>query len=286
MTKVSSGPGTGTGTGSPMMVRRQLGRRLRALREATGRSRDDVVASRLMSRSKLEGIEHGRNVVRPGDAYELGRIYGASADELESLRATAAATAQAGWWQEYSEGLVKGFDVYLDLESSARTIQVYQPSVIIGLLQTREYARAIEQSSSRHFTDDEVEVNVRLRMERQRVILDRGTRTEVHAVLGEAALRCLIGGPEVMRAQLEHLRQTGRRDRVDVRVLTNAAGANPGALGPFTVFEFDDPEDPAVACLEGYTGTRYNDQLHQVAGFQQVFAILRDMSVPVEEFQL
>lgn len=126
-----------TSRGGSTVVRRQLGRTLRAMREATGRTRDDVVASRLMSRSKLEGIEHGRTMVRPGDAYELGRLYGASPEALESLREMAMATTQDGWWQQYSDGLVKGFDAYLDLESAATRILIYQPAVVHGLLQNR-----------------------------------------------------------------------------------------------------------------------------------------------------
>jgi hypothetical protein len=73
---------------------------------------------------------------------------------------------------------------------------------------------------------------------------------------------------------------------VELRVLPFRAGAHPGLLGAFTILEFDDPEDPAVAYIESYAGARYSDQVAQVDSHRQVYDELRHCSVPLEEFPL
>jgi len=244
--------------GSTTVVRRQLGRKLRAMREATGRSRDDVVASRLMSRSKLEGIEHGRTMVRPGDAYELGRVYGASAEELENLRAMAVATNQTSWWQEHGDNLVQGFETYLDLESCASEMWIYESAVVHGLLQTEDYALAVDRASARPgLGDKEIRSHVALRMTRQRTLRERKAPVRLHVVLGEAALRLQVGGPDVMAGQRARLLQEAERENLDLRVLTDSAGPHAGLVGSFVVLDFENPDDPSTAYVESCVGFRH-----------------------------
>jgi transcriptional regulator with XRE-family HTH domain len=271
---------------SSTVVRRQLGRKLRALREACGKTREEVAATKLMSRGKLELIEFGRTMVRPGDVFELGMLYGASPDAINALRELAAATTQEGWWQEHCGKVEKSFEIYLDLESAASEIRIYQPLVIYGLLQTEDYARAVERGSGPGLSEAAVEGGVRLRMARQRRLLAPDRRVSLQAVFGEAALRVEVAEPAVMRRQYDRLRQLAGDGTVDLRVLPFRAGAHPGLLGGFTILAFDDPEDPTVAYTESYAGTRYDDQAAQVEPHQQVFDDLWRRSVPLEEFPL
>lgn len=168
------------------------------MREETGRTRDDVVASRLMSRSKLESIEHGRTMVRPGDAYELGRLYETDAEELEALR-------------------------------------------------------------------------------------DRRPPLRLRIVLGEAALRLWVGGPEAMARQHARLLREVRREHLDLRVLTEEAGPHRGLRGNFAIMDFDDPEDPSVVHLEAHTRARFEDQEADVEAYRGRFRGLRALATPLEE---
>ena len=77
----------------------------------------------------------------------------------------------------------------------------------------------------------------------------------MHAILGEAVLRCLVGGPEVTRQQLAALAVAAERPNVTLQVLPFAAGANAGMDGKFTVLTFPDPGDPPVAYVEGNGGS-------------------------------
>jgi transcriptional regulator with XRE-family HTH domain len=270
---------------STTVMRRQLGRKLRAMREATGRSRDDVVASRLMSRSKLESIEHGRTMVRPGDAYELGRIYGASPEELETLREMAVATNQTSWWQGYSADLTRGFETYLDLEACARQLWIYEPAVVHGLVQTEEYALAVDHAVAGPGADEALIRNfVELRMTRQRIVWDREPPVRVHLVLGEAALRLRVGDPEVMAGQRERLRQEGERENLDLRVLTDEAGPHRGLRGGFAVLDFEDPENPSVVHTESRLRARFDDREADVAHHREVYQEIHDKATPLKEY--
>jgi transcriptional regulator with XRE-family HTH domain len=271
---------------SSTVVRRQLGRKLRALREACGKTREEVVATKLLSRGKLELIEFGRTMVRPGDVYELGMLYGASSEMINALRELAVATTQEGWWQEYGGKVEKPFETYLDLESAASELRIFQPLVIYGLFQTEDYARAVERGSNPGLSEAAVEGNVRLRLARQQAMLSPDRRVRLHAVFGEAALRLEVAGPSVMRRQYDRLRQVAGDGTVELRVLPFRAGGHSGLLGAFTILEFDDPEDPAVAYIQSYAGARYDDQASQVDPYRQVYDDLWQRSVPLEEFPL
>lgn len=271
---------------STTMVRRQLGRRLRALREASGRTRADVVLTRLMSHGKLEMIEYGRTMVRPGDVYELCTLYGAPVEVTNALRELATATAQEGWWVDHARKLDKLFEVYLDLESAASALSFFEPLVVYGLFQTEEYARAVDSGTARGLDEDAIEAGVQLRIARQRAVLAPGRQVSIRAVLGEAALRLGVAGPEIMQRQYDHLHRLAGDGTVELRVLPFRAGVHHGLRGAFTILEFEDPEDPAVAYVDSYEGSRYDDQAARVTRYRQVYDDLRSKAVPLEEFPL
>lgn len=277
----------GTGTAAPSgstMVRRQLGRKLRHLREACGKTREDVVATRLMSLGKLKSIEYGRSMVRPGDAYELGRLYGAAPEMIEGLRHLAIATTQQGWWEAYGEDLAKNFDIYLDLETHATEIWAYEPNVIHGLLQTEDYAFAVERGSAPDLDEKQIRAHVQLRMLRQHSLRERDPQLLVHVVLGEPALRLRVGDDDLHDRQRERLLEAAGDEAFDLRVLP-ADGAHPGLLGGFTVMDFLDPEDPSIVFVDSYVGARYNDREPHVARYRDVFQTIYSRATPVKEHQ-
>jgi hypothetical protein len=270
-------------TGSTM-VRRQLGRKLRQLREACGKTREDVVATRLMSLGKLKSIEYGRSMVRPGDVYELGRLYGTHPEAIEDLRHLAIATTQEVWWEGYGEHLAKNFNIYLDLETYATELWAYEPNVIHGLLQTEDYAFAVERGSTPDLDEKQISAHVHLRMLRQRSLRQRAPRPLVHLVLGEPALRLRVGDDDLHARQYERLLEAAEDDVFDLRVLP-AHGAHPGLRGGFTVMDFPDPEDPSVAYVDSYLGARYHDREAHVARHRDVFQAIYSRATPIKEHQ-
>jgi transcriptional regulator with XRE-family HTH domain len=269
-----------------LVVRRQLGRRLRALREEAGKTREDVAITRICSRPKLEKIEHGQVSVRPGDVRELCRFFGrADPETVEVLVSMAYATSEPGWWEQYGDVLRPDFALYLGLEATAGALYAYESEVVHGLLQTPAYARGIELATRIDVTPEQVHRFVALRGERQREVFGSRRPPRVEIVLGEAALLKPVRPPEAMRDQLLHLRRmAATRERLEIRVLPHSAGQTPAVFGSFSVLDFDDPADPAVGYHETYDGAHYPEDPERVARFRRRFTVIRELSVPIQEY--
>jgi hypothetical protein len=271
-----------TAKGSTSLVRRQLGRRLRRYREEAGKLRDDVVEANIAGLTKLWRLEAGRTAARPGDVMALARLYGVSPAETEELMALAEASRSTGYIAEYGAGVPESFGFFADLESGAATMAAYNSELVIGLLQTEEYARAAIRAV-RSLPAEAVEQRVAFRMKRQKAFFERPARLDV--VLTAGALRVRVGSPAVMEAQIAHLRAVADRDGVSVRVLPFKNGLHASMHGPFTILDFDDPDDPSLVRLDSVVGIRYIERSAHVAEFRAVFEDVRARAVPVREYR-
>jgi transcriptional regulator with XRE-family HTH domain len=183
-------------SGTTTLVRRQLGIRLKRLREKAGKTLADVeAASGVGSPSKLWRIESGRSSVRTGDVRELCALYEASNSVLEPLLALARATKSDGWSEDYDSAVRAGLGLYPSLETDASVIRAYNAELIHDLIQTPDYHRAvtaIEPAPSEF---------AQTRAERLTACFERASPCRFTAILGEAALvrqieaPARIGGP-------------------------------------------------------------------------------------------
>ncbi len=71
-------------------------------------------------------------------------------------------------------------------------------------------------------------------VERKNPILTTDPPPQLWAILDEAAVRRMVGGPEVARAQLAHLIDVSRRPGITTQVLPFRSGAHAGLSGPPT----------------------------------------------------
>ena len=138
-----------------------------------------------------------------------------------------------------------------------------------GLTQTEDYARAVILLSNAHAPAEEIDRRVSLRMQRQQLLTQPGA-PELWAVLDEAALRRPAGGPQVMRAQLEHLLQLTDLPNVTLQIVLFPAGPPAAADGPFTILRFPEPDLPDLVYLEQLISALYLDQPDDVAGYLTV----------------
>ncbi len=113
----------------PTVVRRQLGRRLRRLRDAAGKTERDVQDYKLASRAKLWRIEAGKTPVKKADVRALCHFYGADEATTEALVTLSEGTDAEGW----SETRPDWFSLYLGLETSATEIRAFDPELFHGL---------------------------------------------------------------------------------------------------------------------------------------------------------
>ncbi len=257
MTMVSAEEGPAAG---PTVLRMLLGAQLRRLRESRGVTRESAGWEIRSSESKISRMELGRVGFKERDVADLLTLYGVT-DEQEraALLKLARDANNPGWWHLYGDVLPSWFQSYLGLEAAAALIRSYEVQFVPGLLQTREYARAVVLLGHGRAGLDEIERRVDLRMRRQE-LLRRPRPPRLWAVVDEAALRRPIGGPTVMRGQLQALLEATRTPNVRLQVIPFAAGGHAAAGGAFTILRFGDQDLPDIVYIEQLTSALYLDK--------------------------
>ncbi|MCX4390314.1 helix-turn-helix domain-containing protein [Micromonospora peucetia] len=257
---MTMGPAEGGPTTGPTVLRMLLGAQLRRLRESGGVTREGAGWEIRASESKISRMELGRVGFKERDVADLLTLYGVTAaDEREALLKLARDANNPGWWHRYGDVLPNWFQSYLGLEAAAALIRSYEVQFVPGLLQTREYARAVVLLGHGRAAPAEIERRVALRMQRQR-LLHRERPPQLWAVVDEAALRRPIGGPRVMRDQVAALVEATKAPNIRLQVIPFAAGGHAAAGGSFTILRFGDQELPDIVYIEQLTSAIYLDK--------------------------
>ncbi|MFC9954020.1 helix-turn-helix domain-containing protein [Streptomyces prasinus] len=135
-----------------------------------------------------------------------------------------------------------------ELERLATEIYEYAPAVVPGLMQTREYARAMFLAGNPLATDEYIEELIKGRLDRTRILKD-ATRPVYWVVVHETVLRAPVGGPAVMARQLDHIAALMRQRTVLLQMLPFSAGAHPAMGKMMWLMEFE--EAPPTVYTEG-----------------------------------
>jgi len=202
-------------------------------------------------------------------------------EECDELVQLAKDSAVQGWWEAFKRDLPKDYTTFIGLEAEAAESRVFELQIVHGLLQTEEYARAlILEGRSRHGAK-EIGQRVAVRTERQKLLTAETDPLHLHAILDEAAIRRVVGGPEVMRAQLEYLRQLAELPNVDLQVVPFVAGAHPGVAGSFTVLRFRDKRDDSIGYVETIASQLFIERESEVREYEDAFERLARKALPV-----
>ncbi|MEU0150937.1 helix-turn-helix domain-containing protein [Micromonospora fulviviridis] len=253
-------PVEGGPTSGPTVLRMLLGAQLRRLREGAGVSRESAGWEIRSSESKISRMELGRVGFKERDVADLLTLYGVTApDERAALLKLARDANSPGWWHRYGDVLPGWFQSYLGLEAAAALIRTYEVQFVPGLLQTPAYARAVILLGHRGAPPAEVDRRVSLRMERQE-LLRRSDPPQLWAVLDEAALRRPVGGPEVMRRQLDALIEATAAPHIRLQIVPFDAGGHAAAGGAFSILRFGDQDLPDIVYIEQLTSAIYLDR--------------------------
>jgi transcriptional regulator with XRE-family HTH domain len=255
----------------PTVQRRRLGIELRRLRETAGKTIDEVAGVLECSDSKVSRIENGQVSASPRDVRDMLEFYGVTPERRDELVEFARTARKKGWWEAYSDTLVVPL---VGLEVAAQRILDYDAMVVPGLLQTEDYARALVRAHRPDISADQVERRVEFRMARQD-LLTREAPPRLEVVLEECVLRRPVGGPNVMRAQLQRLVDATSLPAVRLQVLPLDVGEHGAMSGAFTVYRFDEPASPDVVYLEHTTSDLYVESPEQVERYNSAFDRLR-----------
>lgn len=271
----------------PTVRRRRLGTELRRLRDKSGYKLEEVAAELGVAPSTLSRIETGKAPTKSAYLNQLLEMYGVrDAGARQVLVDMAREGHRKGWWAAYDDVLPSGFDIYVGLEAETAAIRSYEVSVVHGLLQTAEYARAVLREMFPRNTAEQIERLVELRIARQRRLED-DPPLELWAILDEAVIRRTVGGPACMRHQLDHLLAEGNRQSITIQVLPFSSGAHAGHAGPFSILAFPERSDAEVTYVESGAGMIYLEKDKDVRSRAEAFDRLRAAALsPAESGEL
>ncbi len=266
---------------NPTVRRRRLGSELRKLRELKGMTAEEVAARLLVSQSKISRLENGRRSISQRDVRDLCGVYGVEDVRIvDSLMQMAKESRQQGWWHAFGD---VPYSIYIGLETDAASLRVYEPQIVPGLLQTKNYAEAVIAGNLPEAPREQVEKRVSVRMRRQERITEPDRPLRMWAVIDEAALRRVVGNNEIMREQLVHLLELSSMPNVTVQLLAFDAGAHAGLNGQFTILEFADATDASVVYLEGVTSDLYLEKDSDVHTYSIMYEHLRAQALSAEQ---
>ena len=180
--------------------------------------------------------------------------------EASNLRRIRNEVKQTGWWTRYSFLDDDVAELY-GLEFGAARICLFDATVVSGLLQTEDYARALIEAAPGASEDDMAQL-VEVRMRRQERWQDRNDPLRVQALLSEAVLLQQLGDGRILKEQMERLLDIlDAYENVEIRILPFRLESAAVLNATIFLLEFDDRYGlPAVAHQEGITFTKKEDE--------------------------
>lgn len=268
----------------PLGVRvKLLAKTLRALREERQLAITFVADKTHINETTVYRAEHpGKTVPNKSTVAKLLDFYGVT-DQREQARLLALlrpANELPEVLHAYDADLDEVYRDYIALENDAATIANYESLYLPGLVQAPDYIYPAIRGSLPDLPDDQVRRLSRLRGDRQ-AALNREDGPSILAIVDEAALHRVVGGTEVMRAQLHHL--LALPERVVLRVIPYTAGAHPGMAGSLAILTFRDPDLEDVAYVDALDGDRLHQDAANVQRYRRIFNQIEAAAASPEE---
>lgn len=236
---------------------RKLGGELLRLRDAAGFTQPQSAEALTATAAKVAKMERGWVPFRDPDIRALCDLYGVDdsatlARLLNLAKADRERRKAKGWWNQYPE--LRSLVEYVALEDIATGVRTWQGSFVPGLLQTPDYASALAVGNADWEDPDEIERFVEAKIARQ-ARLTESNPLQLWTVIGEGALRQLVGGRNVMRAQLARIAEAAALPNVKVQVVPFLAGSHPGMTSAFSIVSFAEPGAMDVVYMDTTSST-------------------------------
>jgi DNA-binding XRE family transcriptional regulator len=238
---------------------------LREARHKAGLTSDDLGAKIGYSGATIRSVESGHRVPKPDLAraldqfFEYPKFFEMMEEKLRDMPFPAS------------------YRPFVPYERAARVLRIFEHTLIPGLLQTPEYARAV-LSKKPHATDDEIENLLTLRLARQE-ILTRDDSPLVYTLLDEAVLHRPVAPAAVMYAQVMNLADLATWPNISIQVIPYSAGGHIGLLGAFVIAEAADMS--ATVFLENAADGQTLEDTDHVSQIVAQFDALRGEALTV-----
>ncbi|WP_406474751.1 Scr1 family TA system antitoxin-like transcriptional regulator [Streptomyces sp. NBC_01615] len=243
-----------------------FGSRVRRLRTAAGMTQAElgdkthVVASRITQVERSSGAKPTLELARA-----LDEVLGADGLLVDL------------WPYVYREAFPDWSRSFMAYSARAVSIRQYAAHVVPGLLQTKDYARAVLSVGLSLKDEQHLEERVSARLGRQARLIEPD-RPELWVILDEAVLRRPIGGQAVMRAQLARLLEAAAEPHITLQVLPFDQGAHDVMGGSLTLLTL--PDDTDVAYTEGAHHGQLVEDPAEVERYKLSYDRLRAAALP------
>jgi transcriptional regulator with XRE-family HTH domain len=258
-------PRNSSGAPNVQEARTALGKRLRELRQQAGFTGTQLAESLSWPQSKISKLETARQTPTDDDIRAWTRATGSDAHTEELLTALHTLEAQHAEWQRVLRpGLQPHQAEIADLDTKTRLFRVFEATVVPGLLQTAEYARArLAQGVILYGASNDIDEAVQARMRRQELLYRSDKK--FHFVITEVALRLRLCAPEAMLAQLDRLVSLSALQNVRLGIIS---ADTQYVVGPWHGFWLRDNERVRV---ETFSAELNLVQAAEIAFYSKIF---------------
>ncbi|MFD0372549.1 helix-turn-helix domain-containing protein [Streptomyces sp. NPDC127114] len=248
-----------------------FGEVLKAFRRRARLTQEEFAPAVGYSVETISSVEQGRRFPSP-------KLVERSEEVLDAFGAIKGASKHLS----REPGLANWFRRWAALEKNALCLYTYENRLVPGLLQIEPYARTLFEEQLPPMGDAEIEENLVARMKRQKLLTER-PNTSYSFIIEEHVLRKGTGGPEVHRAQIEHILRMSERRNIEIQVMEQRRGHHAGLDGPMRLLE--TPENRWYGYAEGQeSGVLISDA--KVVGILKMrYARMRSQALTLEDSQ-
>ncbi|MFE2938470.1 helix-turn-helix domain-containing protein [Streptomyces sp. NPDC059255] len=276
----------------PTVRRIELGYELRVIRQRAEMTLEEVIETKAVPGlyfAKLQRVEKGlQDLGTSGALRALLELYGVTDErDVEQLLAIQRQGSSQDWWTPFRSSLPSGMPRFVGVEAAARETWAFHPALVLGLLQTEEYARTLFELSQpvEETTSEFIARNVEVRMRRTEALTGSDDPLILRAVLWEPALRYLIGSHETMREQYKHLADLASLPNVTIQILPILPPKIRGYLPvhDFSILHLAGDLPTSVQVDNAWSATSVTDKPREVGRFTRKFNAITASALAPEE---
>ncbi|MGW0562108.1 helix-turn-helix domain-containing protein [Streptomyces sp. NPDC003016] len=238
---------------------------VQGLREHAGFTREEFGALVQFSKHMIESIELGRRM--PDRDF---------VERAEPVLGGTGALRRAFGHLTRQPGLAAWFRKWARLERTAVSLDTYECRLVPGLLQSESYVRAVFEDDTPPLSDEQMEIQLAARMDRQRLLRER-PNTSFSFIVDEAVFRRRIGGVEVTSELIDHVLDSTKPRNVVLQLMPLGCEHHACLAGPLQLLE--TPDGRRFAYSEGQQNGRLISVVKEVAVLHQRYATLRSQAL-------
>ncbi|MGV9229052.1 helix-turn-helix domain-containing protein [Streptomyces nigra] len=247
---------------------RTFGAVMQALREHAGYSRTEFANLVSFSKHTVESVELGR---RMPDVALVERSEEALGNTGALRKASQYVTRGRG-----DVGLAAWFRQWARLERVAVSLCTYECRLVPGLLQSEGYVRAVFDNAIPPLSDEQLEDQVRARLDRQKLLRERPNAV-FSFIVEESVFRRQLGGPEVMRELIDDVLGLTAPRNVTLQIMPLSTAFHACLDGPVQLLE--TPRQRRLAYSEGQQNGRLISDPKEVSLLCQRYDTLRSQAL-------